>query len=200
MYREGSLEEISDGRLYELNDMAKLGCDDCKDCSACCKGMGNTVLLDPWDVRELKKALNMSFEELLKEYLELNIVEGVILPNIRMGDGKCPFLNEMGRCSIHSSRPGVCRLFPLGRYYEDGKFKYILQTNQCKKDKRTKVKIEKWIGIDNIKEYEEFVLKWHYYVKDKSNEIKEKGDTSFAREVNMKLLNDFFVNDNLEAI
>ena len=75
MLREGTLEEISDGRFYELHDMAKLGCNDCAGCSACCRGMGNSILLDPWDIRELKNALNMTFEQLLESYIELNVVE-----------------------------------------------------------------------------------------------------------------------------
>lgn len=40
MKRNVNLEEISDGRLYDENDMVKAGCDDCKGCSACCRGMG----------------------------------------------------------------------------------------------------------------------------------------------------------------
>ena len=39
----------------------------------------------------------------------------------------CYFLNEEGRCSIHSFRPGICRLFPLGRFYEEEGFRYFLQ-------------------------------------------------------------------------
>ena len=38
MRREVSLEEISDGRLYELNDMVKADCQDCAGCHDCCEG------------------------------------------------------------------------------------------------------------------------------------------------------------------
>ena len=34
MKREISLEEISDGKLYGSGDMVKVGCDDCRGCSA----------------------------------------------------------------------------------------------------------------------------------------------------------------------
>ena len=50
MRREVSLEEISDGRLYELNDMVKADCQDCAGCHDCCEGMGDSVVLDPMDV------------------------------------------------------------------------------------------------------------------------------------------------------
>ena len=50
MRREVSLEEISDGRLYELNDMVKADCQDCAGCHDCCEGMGDSVVLDPMDI------------------------------------------------------------------------------------------------------------------------------------------------------
>lgn len=58
--------------------------------------------------------------ETSEKELELNVVDGIILPNLRMNGTRevCSFLNEEGRCSIHPYRPGICRLFPLGRYYE----------------------------------------------------------------------------------
>ena len=39
MEREIDLKEISDGKLYSANDMVKAGCDDCKGCSDCCRGV-----------------------------------------------------------------------------------------------------------------------------------------------------------------
>ena len=69
-------------------------------------------------------------EALLVEKLELHVVEGIILPNLNMqereqGKEVCGFLNEEGRCSIHPYRPGICRIFPLGRYYENGSFCHV---------------------------------------------------------------------------
>lgn len=102
MLRNVSLEEISDGRLYGLNDMAKLGCNDCSGCSSCCRGMGNTIVLDPYDVWRLTGGLGVSLQQLLAGHLELNVVDGIILPNLKLaGDSEqCTFLNEAGRCSI----------------------------------------------------------------------------------------------------
>jgi len=75
------------------------------------------------------------------------------------------FLNEQGRCRIHSFRPGLCRLFPLGRVYDEEGFKYYVQLYECPKPVKTKVKIDKWLGIPDIKRYEEFVLAWHWLQK-----------------------------------
>ena len=49
MIRNEKLEDISDGRLYDANDMVKAYCDECKGCHACCTGMGSSIILDPLD-------------------------------------------------------------------------------------------------------------------------------------------------------
>ncbi|MCD7744628.1 MAG: YkgJ family cysteine cluster protein [Lachnospiraceae bacterium] len=120
MKRQGSLEEISDGRLYGRHDMVRAGCGGCRGCSSCCHGMGSSAILDPLDVHRLTQGTGTPAGELLAGKLELNVVDGIILPNLKMNgiDEACGFLDGDGRCSIHPHRPGVCRLFPLGRYYE----------------------------------------------------------------------------------
>ena len=151
MKRNVSLEEISDGKLYTSNDMVKADCGDCAGCSACCHGMGESIVLDPLDIYRLTTNLEMTFEQLMSQYVELNVVDGVILPNLKMAGPQeaCGFLDKNGRCSIHAHRPGICRLFPLGRYYEDGGFKYFLQTHFFKwsiKELRLSAKRGKNIG------------------------------------------------------
>ncbi len=142
MRREVTLEEISDGRLYEANDMVKAVCQDCKGCFDCCTGMGDSVVLDPLDVWRLSQGLGLSVDQLLAGKIELGVTDGNILPHLKMAgaEERCVFLDGNGRCSIHSFRPGFCRLFPLGRYYEDGGFKYILQIHECKKTSRSKIR------------------------------------------------------------
>lgn len=166
MLRNVSLEEISDGRLYGLNDMAKLGCNDCSGCSSCCRGMGNTIVLDPYDLWRLTGGLGMSLQQLLAGHLELNVVDGIILPNLKLaGDSEqCTFLNEAGRCSIHPYRPGICRLFPLGRYYEEDGFRYILQVHECEKQNRSKVKIRKWMDTPDMERYDAYIADWHAFL------------------------------------
>lgn len=108
MKRNVSLEEISDGRLYDKNDMVRAGCGDCKGCSACCHGMGESIILDPYDLWRLTVNLGVTANELLQEKLELHVVDGMILPNLRMNPttSACGFLDKEGRCSIHAYRPG----------------------------------------------------------------------------------------------
>ena len=59
MERDINLDEISDGKLYDANDMVKVGCSDCAGCSACCHGMGETIVLDPYDIWQLTSHLDV---------------------------------------------------------------------------------------------------------------------------------------------
>lgn len=194
MKREVSLEEISDGKLYTSNDMVKADCGDCEGCSACCHGMGESIVLDPLDIYRLTTNLEVSFEALLAQYIELNVVDGVILPNLKMAGPQeaCGFLNGQGRCSIHPHRPGICRLFPLGRYYEDGVFQYFLQVHECKKENRTKVKVKKWIDTPNLKSYEAFVNDWHNFLV-KMQERAVESDDATAKQISMFILQNFYM-------
>lgn len=193
MKRNVDLNEISDGKLYTANDLVKADCHDCKGCSACCRGMGNSIILDPMDVAVLRKNLNQTFEGLLEKYIDINVVDGMILPNLRMTGEKetCVFLDNDGRCSIHAFRPGICRLFPLGRYYEGDGFKYILQVHECKKTDRSKVKVKKWLDIQNLKEYERYILTWHNFLK-RCEESLEELDDNQKRILNMYVFRMFF--------
>ena len=163
MKRYINLEDISDGKLYTSEDLVKAGCHDCRDCHLCCTGMGKSVILDPLDVHRMCAGLHVPFETLVGTYIELSFVDGIILPNLIMNPktDSCNFLNADGRCDIHDFRPGFCRLFPLGRIYEDGGFKYFLQTKECPMPAKTKVRIRQWLGEDNITVYEAFVNQWH---------------------------------------
>lgn len=193
MNRNVDINEISDGKTYEAGDMAKLGVNDCSGCHACCCGMGDSITLDPYDVFRLEKGLSKSFEELLAKSLELRVADGIILPCLKMGDkNQCTFLNDEGRCSIHAHRPGICRLFPLGRIYENGTHKYFLQVNECHKERTTKIKIKKWIDTPDFGRYEAYTDKWHFFIKEISDKALAMPETELKK-INMTLLQLFYL-------
>ena len=194
MIREVDLQEISDGKLYTANDLVKAGCNDCAGCSACCRGMGNSIVLDPLDMHRLCQGLSLPPEEVLSRALELHVVDGLILPNLKMAGAEeaCAFLNEEGRCSVHPYRPGICRLFPLGRVYEEESFRYFLQTDECKKKNRTKVKVKKWLDVPDVAAYERFVCMWHFFLK-RMGELLASGNEEEQKQMNLYLLRLFFL-------
>ena len=123
------------------------------------------------------------------------MADGIILPNLKMNgkNERCVFLNEEGRCKIHSYRPGICRIFPLGRYYTEGGFQYFLQIHECRNDKRTKVKVKKWIDTPDVKRYETFINDWHYFLKEMEELVQSSDSDEKIREINMDILNQFYV-------
>lgn len=198
MIRNVTIDEISDGKLYTKDDLVKANCHGCEGCSDCCHGMGNTVVLDPYDAYRMTILRNKNFTELLAEGVELGVVDGLILPSLKMtGEGEgCAYLNGEGRCSVHSFRPGICRLFPLGRVYEDGTFHYFLQTGECSYGTPSKIKVKQWIDTPNLKQNESFEIKWHYFQKELLNEIQKEeqnGNESYRQEICTKLLQIFYL-------
>ena len=200
MKRYVDMNEISDGRLYGLNDMVRADCGDCTGCSACCRGMGESIVLDPYDVWRMTTGLRLGFQELLATgKLELNMVDGLILPNLKMQEDTeaCGFLNEAGRCSIHAHRPGICRLFPLGRLYDEEAFQYFLQIHECVHPGRTKVKVRKWIDTPDPVRYDKYISDWHSYayaLKEQMTELAgQEGSEGEMRRIAMMVLQMFYL-------
>ncbi len=200
MDRYIDLNEVSDGNLYHSNDLVKTGCGDCKGCSACCESMADTIILDPMDIYLLTSYLETPASSMLYHQIDLGVVDGIVLPHIKMvgNTNRCPFLTEARRRSIHEFRPGFCRLFPLGRYYENRSFRYFLQVKECLNQNRTKVKIRKWIGMPNFNQYEMFIKDWHYFLKDLQKPLIENGP-EWAKKVNLLILNEFILKPYLIA-
>ena len=157
--------------------------------------MGNSIVLDPLDVFRLTKGLNCTFEALIQNQAELNVVDGIVLPSIRMGEEgeACGFLDPQGRCSIHSFRPGICRLFPLGRIYTEEGIRYFLQIYECTKKNRTKVKVRSFMDNPDGKRYDKFIADWHDFLKKAENEMEKQNDPNFTRELSMNVLKMFYL-------
>lgn len=89
-------------------------------------------------------------------------------------------------------RPGICRLFPLGRIYENGTFQYFLQTGECRKQNRTKIKVSKWIDTPELPVYERYISDWHYFVKDLQNRARTPGQEALMRTFSLYVLQAFY--------
>ena len=85
--------------------------------------------------------------------------------------------------------PGICRLFPLGRFYENGSFKYFLQVHECPKPNKTKVKIKKWLDTPDLKRYETYICDWHYYLRDLKTRIETHPEQ--MKNISMDVLQNF---------
>ncbi|MBP3489167.1 MAG: YkgJ family cysteine cluster protein [Roseburia sp.] len=188
------LQEISDGKIYSVNDMVRAACKDCEGCHACCEKMGDSIVLDPLDVYRLTEATGKDFQALLADTIELHVTDGMILPSLKMAGEteRCVFLDEAGRCSIHALRPGLCRVFPLGRIYEERQIKYFLQKDACQKPGRSKVKVGKWLDMTEPKAYERFLLAWHGFRRSVQAQLTDAWNEQTAKTANMLILNLFY--------
>lgn len=189
-----TLEDISDGKLYDIEDKVKAGTNGCEGCSACCHDVGDLVTLTPFDSYELIKHVNKSFDQLLDEKFELYEQDKIVLPHLKMqGAAKaCSFLDVFGRCEVHGHRPNICRLFPLGRIYEKDDFKYFLQVNSCIKPQLQEVQLKVWLGIERYPENKAFLLAWHGLLKALVFRLKFVHDEKTLKEINTYLLDMFY--------
>lgn len=190
MERYVDIDEISDGKRYTAADMVKIGCGDCTGCSDCCVHMENLITLDPYDVYRMRE---IPFERLMQSHVELMMDRGIIVPALKMDPetGKCTFLNEEGRCSVHSIRPGICRLFPMGRVYEESSFYYFLQKDECGYPNKTKVKLKKWLDTPDLPDYEKYICAWHYFLKALQEQVIDMPDET-VKQLNMVVLQMFY--------
>lgn len=188
------LDEISDGKLYDIEDMVKADTCGCDGCSDCCHDVGDLVMLTPFDVYEITSYLGVNFDELLGDKIQLREDNKILLPYLKMQDKNkyCSFLNKEGRCMIHSKRPNICRMFPLGRVYKNDDFKYFLQIENCPKDNLEDVKVRDWLGIKNYYENKKFILEWHKFIKALTFRLKFMRDEKEIEEVNKIILDNFY--------
>ncbi len=201
MMRTEELSEITDGRLYQASDMVKIGTSGCKGCAECCHVTEDTIKLDPWDIYHLQSGTHLTFQELLAGgYIALGVVDALVMPHIAQSaegeNGKgCRFLGPDERCTIHGFRPGFCRMFPLGRLWrEDGDFSYILQVHECSR-RVTKVKIRKWLEIEDLPVYEEYVRIWHSFLTEVRQTISSISSEALRSKLCTYLLGCFYAEE-----
>jgi len=161
------LDEVSDGKVYGRRDMVRLGCGDCDGCSECCRTVGDSIVLDPYDFALLSAELELTAAGLNRKCTTFAPVGSMVLPHLVIDEQSgCRLLSEDGRCTVHASRPGMCRLFPLARIYEEDRVAYIHQIHECPKKPNKKVRVEEFIGIPNMPAYERFLLVWDQFRKN----------------------------------
>ena len=182
-------------RLYGPQDMVRISSSACAGCGACCRGMGDTIVLDPYDVWQLTYGLGNSFEEMMGVNIDLHVEEGVILPHLMMRSDTqgCTFLGTDGRCTIHLHRPGICRLFPLGRQFDEEKTSYFIVPEGCVKGGLSKVRIDKWLGIPDLPAYENYKAQWHSLIRLLKARIAAEPSDEVRRNINLYFLRVFYM-------
>jgi Fe-S-cluster containining protein len=112
----------ADARVLTETEPLQLSCDAGGCASNCCK-TGDPIVLNPYEISLICRESNMSYEDLL-DIVDTDRADGfplVMLPR----DPACYFWTKNG-CSIYTARPLACRLFPIGRVYDDMQSKFVL--------------------------------------------------------------------------
>jgi Fe-S-cluster containining protein len=98
------------------DDRFTFHCDPALDCFGhCCQDV--SILLTPYDVLRMKKALGITSSEFMEKYTSIaySAEKRVPVVFLKMNDGdkKCQFVSEKG-CGVYGNRPWACRMYPLG--------------------------------------------------------------------------------------
>jgi hypothetical protein len=133
------------------------------DCFTCCC-QDVSIVLTPFDILRMKKAVGLDSGEFLQKYTispftpEQKIP--VVLLKMDKENKQCLFVNEEG-CSIYTSRPWACRMYPLGFAEpqnpnpEDQKFHFLMKEELCHGHGQAEVRtVRDWIDNQGIEEYD----------------------------------------------
>lgn len=138
----------------------------CAQCGQCCRHRED-LILSPMDIYRLAKALTIQPAQVYDWFCDAHIGHSSYLPVIRLApvgeDLHCPLLDANGLCSVHTSKPAACALYPLGRYIspqEGGKVQYYLQPVPCG-DHRHSVTVKEWLKDFDIDAEDKTFLQWH---------------------------------------
>ena len=154
-----------------LHDYPRLGADDelnfrCDkglDCfTCCCRDV--SIVLTPYDVLRMKRALGIDSTEFLEKYTVLAETRKqklpVVLLKMNPEDRRCCFVSDEG-CSIYSHRPWACRMYPLGLaepktpHPEERGFYFLLREELCHgHGKGTPCTVREWTSGQGIELFE----------------------------------------------
>ena len=97
----------------------------------CCQDIN--IVLTPYDVIRLKRALGISSDEFLDKYTLIMPKKDRLIPLVVLKmneeDKRCPFVSPEG-CVVYDHRPWACRMYPLDMN-DDGTFRLITDASHC---------------------------------------------------------------------
>jgi len=158
-----------------INKMA-IGLDDtfefsCRRCGNCCRNRDDIILTSK-DVYNIAKDLSRTPYEVIKGYCETYIGPSSGIPVARLkprGDMSCPLLFK-NDCILHKAKPGICAIYPIGRYVlrentDDIQPGDILEAGYLKMPvkcgKKHTITVRDWLGKFGIPVNDTFFSLWH---------------------------------------
>lgn len=136
------------------------------DCfTRCCANV--SIVLTPYDVLRLKRALKMDSSAFLAQYTISPFTPDQKFP-VRLlkmdpETNKCQFVSETG-CGVYGNRPWACRMYPLGAAEprnateKDQAFHFLVEEELCHGHggEGKKYTVREWLAEQGIEEYEAY--------------------------------------------
>lgn len=165
----------------------KIGLDEpfkfhCNMCGKCCINRED-ILLSPKDIYNMSKELQLSTEDLFKQYCEVYVGPDSRVPIVRLkprGSVKrCPLLKNR-KCIVHKAKPTVCAMYPIGRCLmatnpKEGlknitqdQLQYIFSNPECGDVSETHT-VREYLESFGIPIEDDFFLKWQQAILEMSN-------------------------------
>lgn len=138
---------------YEEIEEKKLSLDDsfefsCRQCGKCCRNRDD-IILSAMDLRRIADWYGRDERYIIERYCEYYIGHTSMVPIVVLksvgSQRACPFLRDR-RCAIHSVKPNVCQLYPLGHAYSPttGEDFYFNMDVSCGKPGQEQ-KVSEWV-------------------------------------------------------
>jgi Fe-S-cluster containining protein len=154
----------------------------CKQCGKCCDE--TIIQLAPYDIKNICNALKITTKEFHEKYSMFRPFDQIPRCYLR-NRPKCPF-KENKNCTIYLNRPLRCRLFPLGRVYENNEVFIVLPEEKCMGfNTGKKQKISEWLEGQSVFNLDKESADWNnFLIKLKDNPIiKKEGFKEMFKEV-----------------
>ena len=171
----------------------------CSECGQCCKNRDD-ILLNPYDLYRIARFLNVEMGQVIQDYCVWYVGQTSKLPVVAVNiQGDCPFLED-NRCHIHSAKPTVCALYPLGRAATENGIRYLVQDVSCGTTDEVHT-VREWLSGYGLEDSEEWFSEWHKTIiplTERMNAIAEKTSERILNTIVQGLLVAFYVNYDIE--
>lgn len=170
--------------IFNNLERMKIGLDDkfkfeCHMCAKCCLHRDD-VLLNPKDIYNAAKELNLTTGEFVEKYCETYIGSDSRIPIVRLKPKgsvhRCPLLKDR-KCMVHRSKPTVCAMYPIGRCVilagktaadiDIDSVQYIFNRPDCKGSESSEPHtVREWLEAFGIPVEDEYFVKWQRMVME----------------------------------
>jgi Fe-S-cluster containining protein len=165
MSREALTQEaiLRDCSRMMPGDSFTFECNGSRECfTRCCADVA--IVLTPYDVLRLKRALGMDSSQFLEQYTLSPFTKEQKFPTVMLRmdaeTRKCPFVTEQG-CRVYADRPWACRMYPLGvaeprnPSAADRAFHFLVKEDLCQGHGQGRgCTVREWLADQGIDAYE----------------------------------------------